>query len=114
MVTDLSDSKRSLLLLLTSPPNSERVAYGLELASRSSREGKKVTIVLMQDSVFLALKSSPLSQGFDKLSGLYALDEHLKRRGFAAESLGPLVKTIDYDGLVDLMMHEQMSVIGSF
>ena len=111
---NLNGLNGSFILLFTSPPNSERVVHGLEVARRSSEQGKDVTIVLMQDSVFLALKMSHLSQGFDRVSEIYALDEHLGRRGYTAESLGSRIKIIGYEGLVELIMRDRSSVIGSF
>ncbi len=102
-----------LVLLFSSPPDSERLKYGVEVARRSSEQGNDVVIVLMQDSVLLALKDSSSSQILDNVPKIYALDEHLKRRGHSAESLRPGIQTIGYEELVELVMSDSASVIGS-
>lgn len=109
----MDEAKSSLVLLFTSPPGSERVRYGLDAARRSSEQGKDVSVVLMQDAVLLGLDNSPHAQAFDKIPKVFALEDHLKRRGFSAESLRANVGTIGYEGVVKLVMSDNASVVGS-
>lgn len=110
----MAESKDSVVLLFTSPQSSDRIRYGLELARRSSAQGKKVAIALMQDSVFLALKGSSLLEGLGSAPEIAVLGEHLARRGYSGEPLRSNVKLIGYDGLAELLMRDRTSVMGSF
>ena len=73
-------------------------------------------VLLMQDAVLLALKraeSSP-EDAFSGLSEAYVLAEHLTKRGFSQDSLRPLFKVLDYHEVIDLMMADGVSIVGSF
>ncbi len=103
------------LFIFSSPPNSERTARGLRLSRELAEEARSVTFVMTQDSVFLAVKNlSHSNSALGKVSEAYVLDEHLIRRGFSAEDLRPPFRAVSYDGLVDLIMQDEASVLGSF
>lgn len=80
----------SLLVLFSSPGNSDHNVAGVNLV-RNSPAGKHVVVLLMQDAVLLALKGlSRPEDAFRSVSKAYVLAEHLEKRGFGPESLDSL------------------------
>lgn len=103
-----------MLVLFCSPKNSDHAAAGLRLVRGVSRE-KKVGVLLMQDAVLMGLKGPESAVStFGEIAEGYALEEHLAKRGFGPESLVPPFKALSYDGAVELLMGDALSVIGCF
>lgn len=102
------------ILLFSSSRNSSSTAAGLRLLHELSKPADRdnLIVVLMQDAVLLALKD--YGSDFQNISEAYVLDEHLAKRGFAAQSLRPPFKSTGYDGIVELIMKDETRAIGSF
>jgi len=86
----------------------------LFLAEALRSRGEEVSIVLMQDSVYLALKDAEHSRiaGHAIKQGvkLHLLAEDVKKRGVGHQLMSSL-ELVDYDELVDLLFREDQRVI---
>lgn len=72
-------------------------------------DADKLGIVFVQDGVnYAALKENGKAADdiLSKKADFYALNEDLETRGFTASDVDGKVKTIDYNGLVDLIMND--------
>ena len=117
-------NERSLkkLVLFSSPRTSERSSAGLKVLAELSKQAEDFIVVLMQDSILLASSnklhnSSSEEEEIDilaKASEAYVLNEHLVRRGFSPGSLRQPFKEADYDKIVELIMREDVQIMGSF
>ena len=108
------------LVLFCSPRTSERSSAGLKVLGAVSKQEEDFIVVLMQDSILLAsnkLHNSSSEEEIDvlaKASETYVLNEHLVRRGFSPDSLRQPFKEADYDKIVELIMREDVQIMGSF
>lgn len=103
-----------LLVLFSSPRNSDHTAAGLRFVSGISRD-RDVSVLLMQDAVLLALRGNESAiLSFGEIAEGYVLGEHLAKRGFGSESLRPPFKPMNYDQAVEMLMSDEVSVVGSF
>ena len=106
---------KSILMLISSSPNTPESRQALELARSLWEEGNELGIFFLQDGVYHTVNPSGsqeiLSEG--KVPR-YCLTEDLEMRGFGAEDVVLPVKLSDYDELVDLMMEGFGSTIGAF
>jgi len=97
-----------LILLSKQDPDS------LSLAEALRRRGEEVSIVLMQDSVYLALKdaehSGIVGHAIEQGVRLHLLDEDVEKRGIR-QKLMPGLELASYDQLVDLLFNEDPRVI---
>jgi sulfur relay protein TusB/DsrH len=103
------------ILLFSSSRNSSSTEAGLRLLHKLSKpeDQSDLVVVLMQDTVLLALKNFSCSD-FTNIPEAYVLDEHLRKRGFTAQSLRSPFKPAGFDEIVELIMKEETHVIGSF
>ena len=113
--------KNKKLVLFCSPRTSERSSAGLKVLGELSKQAEDFIVVLMQDSILLAssnkLDNSSSEEEIDilaKASEAYVLNEHLVRRGFSHDSLRHPFKEADYDEIVELIMREDVQIVGSF
>ena len=93
-----------LLIESRDPFESNDVASYYELASGLAREGNQVTLLLVQNGVFPARRSSRSGALADvAASGVEILADEfsLKERGITAERMLPVVKPAPLDVVVD-------------
>jgi sulfur relay (sulfurtransferase) DsrF/TusC family protein len=105
------------LVLFASPPDSRRFARGLRIVGSLSTQETPISVAMLQDSVLMATRadSGPAwSAVSSKVSGAYALEEHLVKRGFGQKDLASPFEAIGYGELLDLVMEEGTSVTGAF
>lgn len=93
------------VVLFSSARGSSSNLLGLSLTQSSNS-----FVILVQDAVLLALKSSNELQNAEG----YVLEEHLTKRGFDAASLKERFKLVKMDLIVKLMMDDETHLIGSF
>ncbi len=93
-----------MLVIIRSAPDTTEGKRGVELAERMAAD-----IVLIQNGAYFARKDR-----LDNFSGsAFMLNDDRKLRGLSAGDLDERVKTIDYDGLIDLMAQSD-KVLGMF
>jgi len=93
-----------MLVMVKSAPDTPEGKRGVKLAQDMGAH-----LVLLQNGVYFVQKER--FKGF--CSKVYVLDEDMRLRGIRGEDIEKGIKTIDYDGLVDLMADED-KVIGIF
>jgi sulfur relay protein TusB/DsrH len=86
----------------------------LQLAEKMKEERSEVDVILIQDAVYMALKSSDQSEKIknimDKGVKLHILRGDVERRG-TIDHLLANVELIDYDRLIDLLFKDDQTVI---
>jgi sulfur relay protein TusB/DsrH len=86
----------------------------LLLAERLIASGEELCVVLIQDAIYLALKSSqsqePVIRIMEKGVKFFLLAVDVGRRG-VLHNLVSGVELIDYDRLIELLFHEDQKVI---
>ena len=106
---------KSILMLISSSPNTPEARQALELAKSLWEGGNELGIFFIQDGVYHAVTPSGTQEILSEGKGpLYCLTEDLEMRGFGAKDVILPVKLSDYDQLVGLMMKEFGSTIGAF
>lgn len=101
-------------IITRSPDESSTDSLVLKAASQALRKGDQVTIFLLGDAVWLAVKSKSDIKSFIKKGGkLVVSGEHLKAHGLSTDELLPSVEVASdpYDGLVDLVMEKCDKVV---
>lgn len=106
---------KSILMLISSSPNTAESHQALELAGALSEQGNELGVFFLQNGVYHALNrpGSPTIFSNGKLRG-YCMSEDLEMRGFGEGDVVIPVKLSNYDELVDLMMERFSSTIGVF
>ncbi len=93
-----------MLVIIRSAPDTREGKTGVELAERMAAD-----VVLLQNGVYFAQKDK-----LENFSGVaFMLDDDRKLRGLTADYPGERIKSIDYDGLIDLMAQSD-KVLGMF
>lgn len=110
---------KSILIIISSSPNTQNAARALKLASTLNEQGNKVSVFLLQDGVYYALsKQNPdLKTSAEKLMAtgidVYVLEEDLIARGFRKKDLASGTHASNYPELIELMMERHDLVVGS-
>jgi len=108
---------KSFLTIISSSLSSSQVTRGLQIALDLQSKGH-VSVVLVQDAVLAALKTSRIADRIRQLpsngGSVYVLADHLNKRGFSSDDLLETVRIIDYAQLVEFMMNEETSMLGVF
>jgi len=77
-------------------------------------EGLRVSVVLIQDAVYLAVRGNKRSEAVQRAVERGVSFHHLERdvnvRGIR-DHLLPGVELVDYDGLVDILFSEDQTVV---
>jgi len=111
---------KTILMLISSAPESGHAAGALQLAQWLKQEGYGVTVFLLQDAVLCALPAQDTQTGDLVAKAMaegirfFCLDEDLAMRGFSTDEQWPQVHPADYPSLVDLMTDGHDRVIGAF
>lgn len=86
----------------------------LPLAEMLSEKDEEVSIVLIQDAIYIALKNSEYSEAtrhaIEKGVKFHLLAKDVERRGVLNNLISDL-ELIDYDRLIDLLFREDQRVI---
>lgn len=93
-----------MIVIVKSAPDTADGARGIALARQTGAR-----LVLLQNGVYFAQKE--LLGDFS--GAVYALDDDKRLRGLKDSEMNRAVKSIGYDGLVDLMA-EDSKVVGMF
>ena len=108
---------KSFLIIIASSPSSPQGTRGLQTALELQSKGH-VLVVLTQDAVLAARKDSKTADRVRQLANnagsVYALADHLNKRGFSSDDLLETVRIVDYAQVVELMTNEETSTIGVF
>lgn len=106
---------KSILMLISSSPQTPEAQQALELARSLRDGGNEMGIFFLQDGVYHTLNADAtqdiLPEG--RISS-YCLQEDLEMRGFRKEDVIPSVKLTTYEELVDLMMETFHTTLGAF
>ena len=110
----------SILILISSSPESSHALEALKLAYNMKHRGHEVAVYLLQDAIYHAI-SNGLQQGGsydghdeeEKISW-YCLEEDLAMRGYQREEIIPRVRLSNYDELVEMMTERYGKTIGVF
>ncbi len=93
-----------MLVIVRSAPDTSEGRRGVRIARSMNAD-----IVLVQNGVYFAQEDR--LEGFHKTA--YVLEDDIRLRGIRDYSANQRIKSINYDGLVDLMT-ERDKVIGMF
>jgi sulfur relay protein TusB/DsrH len=106
---------KSILMLISSSPNTPESAQALDLAKGLLEQGNELGIFFLQDGVYHTLNpvDSPTLFPNERLSA-YCMTEDLEMRGFRERDVVLPVKQSNYDELVDLMMERFSTTIGAY
>ncbi len=106
---------KKVLCLLSSPPESTQLTWGLALAREWQKKGHAVQIGLLQDGIYTGIKGSAIIED-NALPDAewFVLADDLQLRGFSPQDLRDGVRTIDYPNLVKMMMEDADQVLGAF
>lgn len=111
---------KSILVMISSPPNTPNAVRALRLANAFNEKGNKVSVFLLQDGVLCALSKQDtsakalLEKAMTAGAGCYVLEEDLVCRGFKMQDGISKVRRSDYSELVELMMERNDLVLGCF
>jgi sulfur relay protein TusB/DsrH len=114
------DTVPNQIMVLRSGPGGAESTGALTLASELQAQGRRVTLVLVQDAVLAGLEASELdSAGLlrDLLAAgasCYYLADDLAMRGFRPSDLAAGCTAIGYPELVDLLLIDGARVSGAF
>ncbi len=103
---------KSALVCITSAPSNPNLIRAFQIAQQLCAQGSAVAVFLAQDAVLAGLKpndgeNAPIVQALQTGIAAFALDEDLRLRGFAPDSLCDGVRAVDYAQLIDLFgQHE--------
>jgi len=107
----------SILLALSSSPDTAAGQRALALADSLADQGHALTLCCLQDAVLLASSRAPaaadvaLARLLDRGARCLVLGEDLALRGLRA---GPRASTLGYPGLVAALAGDHDRVIGAF
>lgn len=106
---------KSILMLISSSPNTPESRQALEMALSLWKEGNELGIFFLQDGVYHTLNAPGAHRILteEKIAG-YCLAEDLEMRGFGKEDVILPIRLSHYDELVDLMMERYGTTIGVF
>ncbi len=110
----------SILILISSSPESSHALEALKLARNMKQRGREVAVYLLHDAIYHALpKGSQQVGAYDgpgkeKEITWYCLEEDLAMRGYQREEIVPRVRLSSYDELVEMMTERYDKTIGVF
>lgn len=106
------------LFLITSPPRSPAMERVLALAAAMQARDSAVGILLLQDAVLAAIHETATPGGVEMLAGrevpVYVAEMDLAMRGCAAAPLAAGVEAVGDHRLVELMLADNVRVLGAF
>lgn len=106
---------KKVLCLLSSPPESAQLIWGLGMVREWQKKGHAVQIGLLQDGIYAGIKGSAIIED-NALPDAewFVLADDLQLRGFSFRDLRDGVRTIDYPNLIKMMMEDTGQVLGAF
>jgi len=105
---------KSILMLISSSPNTPESRQALDLAGSLWEEGNEIGIFFLQDGVYHALKATGAHRLLlEEKVAKWCLADDLEMRGFGKEDVVLPVGLSRYDELVDLMMERFSMTIGA-
>jgi sulfur relay protein TusB/DsrH len=106
-------SEKSVILIGSSPTSGKAVT-NLSLVRQLAAAGQVVQVCLLQDGVLAGLDTNWANRVRTEAPGatICALEEDLALRGFGVPDLTSGVSHLDYSGLVQAIMDDDVHVIG--